>query len=473
MSLNNIKYEAMYVLGTVESNCNWSATYTSDPITLGIMQWYGTRAAQLLNAMKSDDNSDFLLLSSDLQTNVLNHPQDSSWWNSYYIDGIDVNSFINATQSDASHLVQENQWLADCDSYIDTLKQYLFTIDNPKQLIFAMSMYHQSPRSAIRVYHNVSDYPSMEEMLTAVLSDSVLGQYKNRYNTVYSLLTAWDGSSMPPDFGEVGKDVPDEQGGQATPKPSSTTSISRIEQVKNNIVVYGDVGLANGLICYPKGKNVWIPSQIINDNTTDSSGTYISSSLTYIKKVKNYLYLYGSDSLANGVICYPSGKNVWIPNLSQASTTITPTQPVSNPTDGEKVAEWYAAHAYAWAYSQGSGRLEPDVSGYTDCSASVWYAYETVLGIDIGTWTPPQVDDHGWEIANSSNHSTVSDIAQPGDLIFVSWYDYAPHFDHVTMYTGNNILYSHGGPGAGPHPENADEYVSMSKVYAWSVRRYV
>ena len=44
----------MYVIGEVESNWNWTAVNYNDPITIGMMQWYGTRAAALLNRVKNE-----------------------------------------------------------------------------------------------------------------------------------------------------------------------------------------------------------------------------------------------------------------------------------------------------------------------------------------------------------------------------------------------------------------------------------
>jgi hypothetical protein len=47
---------AMYVIGAVESNHNWTAINPSDPITLGMMQWYGNRAKSLILRGKGSDS---------------------------------------------------------------------------------------------------------------------------------------------------------------------------------------------------------------------------------------------------------------------------------------------------------------------------------------------------------------------------------------------------------------------------------
>lgn len=53
--MSNQSLYAMYVIGKVESNNNWSSVNFHDPITIGMMQWYGTRAYGLLNRGRSAD----------------------------------------------------------------------------------------------------------------------------------------------------------------------------------------------------------------------------------------------------------------------------------------------------------------------------------------------------------------------------------------------------------------------------------
>ena len=45
----------MYVIGTAESNCDWGACNYVDAITVGMMQWYGTRARNLLERGRTAD----------------------------------------------------------------------------------------------------------------------------------------------------------------------------------------------------------------------------------------------------------------------------------------------------------------------------------------------------------------------------------------------------------------------------------
>ena len=50
---------AVKVIGTVESNLNYGSVNYNDPITVGIAQWFGTRAAALLDRMEVENSSEW------------------------------------------------------------------------------------------------------------------------------------------------------------------------------------------------------------------------------------------------------------------------------------------------------------------------------------------------------------------------------------------------------------------------------
>lgn len=89
-------------------------------------------------------------------------------------------------------------------------------------------------------------------------------------------------------------------------------------------------------------------------------------------------------------------------------------------------------------------------TGAFDCSSLVQYIYNTVHGIEIGSWTGEQINH------KSSEEIPLSE-AQPGDLVyFTSPGDSTPH--HVVMYisgdltTGGEFTYIHE-----PNPQRACE----------------
>ena len=50
---DQMKRVAVKAIGQVESSMNYMSINYSDPITVGIAQWFGVRAAAILNKMRS------------------------------------------------------------------------------------------------------------------------------------------------------------------------------------------------------------------------------------------------------------------------------------------------------------------------------------------------------------------------------------------------------------------------------------
>ena len=140
-STRTICYYAMYVIGEVESNWNWTAVNYNDPITIGMMQWYGTRAAALLNRIKNEMPTAYGQLAASLRSDIESHDAGSAWWTSRYLNRDEGNSIISVFQDEENHVIQENQAIADFEGYITTLENWGMSKSNPKPLIFAMSMY--------------------------------------------------------------------------------------------------------------------------------------------------------------------------------------------------------------------------------------------------------------------------------------------------------------------------------------------
>lgn len=410
-----ICYYAMYVIGEVESNWNWTAVNYNDPITIGMMQWYGTRAAALLNRIKSEMPSAYNTLAASLRSSLESYDSSNTYWNRRYLTQDEGNSIITVFQSEENHSIQENQAISDFQGYISTLESWGMSQNDPKPLIFAMCMYHQSPARAGNVMQTAGGNATLERIYTVCLNDSVLGRYRTRYTTVYNRLKAWDGESDPPDFGQTG-----------------------------NVSVGGDSG---GI-------------------TTEAS------QVGYILQVGNDLILYGRGVYENGVIFHAAGAQRWINGYNANGVDITGGNTgggSATGSEGQKaVVELYTSWVGKFAYSQGAGRLNPIASGYGDCSSTIWYAYQQACGIDVGTYTGAMVQK-GTLIASGSGGNLPLNSMQLGDLVLVDWY--GGGVDHVEMYIGNNQLCGHGS-GYGPTiKSNAQSYVARAS--SWMVRRYL
>ena len=414
-----ICYYAMYVIGEVESNWNWQSVYYSDPITIGMMQWYGTRAAALLNRMKSERPTDYEMLADSLKSSLNSHADTDGYWNSRYLNQTEGNSISNAFASTESHIVQEDQAITDFQGYINTLGGWGLSQSNPKPLIFAMSMYHQSPAQAGKVVATAGGSATLDRIYQVCMNNAVLGQYKNRYNTVHKRLQEWDGESMPPDFGQNGGSGITE-GGQNQGTQELANVIKYIQYFNNTMTVYGTNGLETGLICVETSPGIWLPS-------TNATGAEISGG-----------------------------------NTGGGSATGTDAQ--------NKLVEFAKSCLGKFQYSQGAGRLSPETSGYTDCSGFVWYCYQKVCGIEIGTWTGAQAEK-GTQIATGSGGNLPEAKMQLADLVI---FGYGSNTTHVEMYIGSNQLIGHGS-GQGPKLKaNANAYCAGNYNWnRWQVRRYV
>lgn len=421
-STRTICYYAMYVIGEVESNWNWTAVNYNDPITIGMMQWYGTRAAALLNRIKNEMPTAYGQLAASLRSDIESHDAGSTWWTSRYLNRDEGNSIITVFQDEENHVIQENQAIADFEGYIATLEGWGMSQSYPKPLIFAMSMYHQSPASAGQVIATAGGSADLDRIYGVCMNNGVLGQYRNRYNTVYQRLKDWDGESNPPDFGQSG-DVDTTPGGNT---PGISTEKSKLGYIIQN----GDT-----------------------------------------------LILYGRDEYAKGVIFYPASGQVWINGYNANGTDIGGGNEGGGSESGSEaqnaICELYRSWLDRFAYSQGAGRLDPISSGYGDCSSTVWFAYQQVAGIDVGTWTGAMAGK-GTKIASgySGDNLPIEDM-EPADLVLIMWNGWNGSFDHVELYMGNNELWGHGGPDYGPDQTTTDARNYPRYMYYWEVRRYL
>jgi hypothetical protein len=98
---------AMYVIGAVESNHNWSAVNPSDPITLGMMQWYGTRAYKLLVRGKTADADGWNAFASAAPELAAHVDNNNVAWNGYYVSDADANAWAAWAKRDENHQFQQ------------------------------------------------------------------------------------------------------------------------------------------------------------------------------------------------------------------------------------------------------------------------------------------------------------------------------------------------------------------------------
>lgn len=394
-----------YTICTVESNCDYAAVNMNDPITLGIGQFYAYNAAALMERLRDNASASYDKLSGRLKDAVANHPADTdaAWWTGFYLYQDDADSWVASAQDQENHAVQDQfflDWVFGSGGAFDSLAGWGMSTDNVKQTIFMLSVYHQAPASANQILANIGGSRSLDDYLNATLNTWPVSGYSNRYNRVYQLLNEWDGTSAPPDFGQSDftPGTNPDTNGQTKP------SISRLEQVGNDLIVYGAMGQGTRLVCHNTGNGVWLPVR----NAT--APTYPGTS--------------GGGTGGGGSDEFEAMRAIWEQNEG------------------------------AFNYAQAAGRLEPDVSGFTDCSACIWWAANKATNgkyswLGTSTWT---MRDTATKICDGIQR----DLMQPGDLILMT------NPEHVGWYWGNGVAW---GAGAAPCPKvEADP---VENYYSW------
>ena len=417
---------AMYVIGKVESGHNWASVNYNDPITIGMMQNYGTRAAALLVRLSEEAPESYAKIAQSLRNDVSSHDKTSNWWTTRYLTRAEGESWGASSEDDENRKIQQDQFLTDMKAYEEVFEGWGAKSNNAKTVIYIASMYHQGPRYCGQVVQTVGANADLGTIHAACLNNRVLGVYKNRYNTVYTTLANWDGVSAPPDFGQV-----DIDSGSDPETSTGNTSTSQ----------------ANGVQILRK-----MGDGSINCQMTDGSS----------------------------VLCYPSNDVLWYPR-TRSTAPANPGAGESGTTAGgssdfDKMFQVWKDYEEAFVYGQGTGRLDPVASGHTDCSGCIWWAINKVrpdVAAKIGTWTGAMAQN-GIEIARGVA-DTPLDVSKlvPGDILLVQWksadYTFSNGKSHVEWYVGDGQIW--GAPYTPvPHRSGSiTDYIKTTRI--WMIRR--
>lgn len=412
---------AMYAIGEVESGWNWSSVNYSDPITLGMMQWYGTRAADLLSRIKQIDPDGYAILAASLRADMDSHAPTDGWWTTRYVTRTEGESWAKCAQRPQNHQAQQDLFVDhDIPAYVSVLTSWGITENNIKTLIFAMSMYHQGPKYCGQVVATVGN-TDLDTIWRTCLNHPVLGQYKTRYDTVHARLVAWDGKSAPPDFGQSKDTTHKEPGGDAGAAGGTVQGqrgINYIQANGQNLVIYGP-DWPGGLLCIKGIGTTWVP-------ITNSKGT---------------------------------------PKPGGTGDTGGGTEPPSSGDEISRMQQLWFDNANKWDYGQGAGRLNPPESHYSDCSGSIWWAINSVnpgKAKSIGTWTGAMAGN-GQEIWRGTDAAQLPlDRMRKGDIILIEWgainYAFNDGNSHVEWYIGDGKIW---GAGAAPLPHDSGQATNL------------
>ena len=340
------------------------------------------------------------------------------FWNNRYLTSAEATS-LKPVLFDHQQ-TQNQQMLQDFNNYMaSAIALGMNPDDNTKAAIFFLIMYHQSPKNARRTLSVAGPKASLTRLYNNAMNNSVLSPYRTRYKTAKAIITGEDSSGV--DLGgDVGEPTGEEPGGD----PS-----------------YGD-----------------------------------AEANTYVTLAGSQLFI--TSDLGNRFVATNTGGNYWIISGEDGSIDTPDDTGDPEPGDlgtspGERVLAWVIAHIGDWKYSQGSGRLNPFESGYTDCSGCMWLAYKKVLGIDVGSWTGAQYKK-GRLVTTKRSQIASGEGLLPGDLIFYHAYYSASHrFNHVEMYVDpTHTIGQVGSDAPGPNLHPTHRYLDWGKLDVM-VRRYV
>jgi len=240
---DNAKKLAVKVIGTVESNLNYGAVNFNDPITVGIAQWYGTRAANVLVRMYNENTSSWYGVEPSIFNQLATIDSNDSFWNSRYLTQAEGNSLVGVMTRNQA--IQNAQLIDDMEVYKAVAISYGFNPDtNTGVVIYFFSMHHQSPASALEVVSTLDTECTLEQMHAACLAHPVLVQYGARYQVTYDLIHEADVSGVDP--------VP-----PAEPEPVQPNSNARfIRTMGDSLVVHFVDG--EDITYYPNGPGYWL-----------------------------------------------------------------------------------------------------------------------------------------------------------------------------------------------------------------------
>lgn len=441
---------AAYVIGKVESDWNWTSTgedVPGDAITVGMFQDWGVNAAGLFEFMKANSPVDYAVLPNSIKQKLDAHGS-GNWWNTYHLTASEHVGIAAAFRSKTSHAAQV-AWFEKTASHYYTYLRDHWSITDPKAMVFAMTMYHQSPQACIQVLRACSNVNSMSALYARCMQNRIIGKYKNRYNTALALLEAWDGTSMAPEFGSCFDVTLDG-------KTNMESFAFKYLMLKSDLLIAYGAGSDASIVFYPSGSDCWQPQELLHDCVALAQGPSI--------------YIYSKDFAIERLQFIPCGVDTWmcsmlLGSMQEEFSGVMAAGSIAGSGAGVAIVNLMLSWQGKYRYSQASGRLNIEVSGYSDCSGTIWCAYRKVCGVDCGTWTG-DMERKGTLIAEG--YATKKDpfpywLCQPADLVLLG--HRRGNITHVELSCGGNALVGTNRTPCTKYKPNAQATVSWWPYY--------
>lgn len=483
---------AVKVIGTVESGLKYDAVNYNDPITVGAFQWYGPRAANILQRIGATSPDAWDGMETSLSDDLTNYPvysriepdtetvevpsntEITGYTNSKYDTGIP--EYESDTEDGADdNDVPTGDEVPDYDP-----GDAPATGPTAKTIKFWQSRYltrkeGNSIKSILFDNQAIQNAQALEDFQdyvdVAVRHD--LDPEDNTQSLIFFMVMYHQSPKQA--LAVLGAASPDSDVDRLYDYCMKNSVLKKYKTRYSTALSMIKGGDSSGI---ELDTNIGDPDTDPDSDANDPSGEGTLATLAYVTERGSQLFLY--DREGNMMTANLTGPGYWSfgGSVSDGGTTV-PVEPDPDPdpsgTMGEKLVQWMIDHIGTWKYSQASGRLKPFTSGYTDCSGCVWTAYKKVAGIDIGTYTTPQ-SKNGRLVTTSRSAIRNGDGLLPGDLIFYhAYYRAGWPFNHVEMYTGNAEKQTIGQVGSddpGPNLHAMSRYLDWGKLNVMA-RRYV
>lgn len=412
------KKVAIKAIGTVESNMKYDAINYRDPITVGIVQWYATRAANLLNKMTAAP--EWANVSQRLKDSLSTYSESNgAYWTERDLRKDEGESLRPLLRSTTGVQVQNAQIILDFEDYRKAgNKLGLDAETNTPTFIYWCVMYHQSPRYARDILKVAGEKPTIARLHSLVLNHHWYKAFKTRFNQARAIIEANDSSGIPdvgvdeapddPEDGETANDI-----NIGTEGERATGDLRSIELIGSVLHVHYKNGAT--VIAQPTNTGkLWVP---------------------------------GVDTLpgTGPAIVAPTAPEADPDAAPDPTTPPDPNVPANVAAKRNAVVKWMADRENKFNYSQSGNRMNPDASGYGDCSSTVRRAYKDVMGIEVGTYTVDQ-QNYGKQIFRGGKNQKPSlSLLEKGDLIFFCYRQSFTRVQHVEMWMGTRHM-GHGGP---------------------------
>lgn len=437
---------AVNVIARVESNGAYDAINTRDAITIGLMQWWGTRAAALLNKIRTDNPGTWAWIGGaldQLDADLDAHPDTSRWWTTRYLDGAEATALKPILR--ANHVAQHETISDDIDDYRAAAERLGMDPDgNTQAVIYFCVMYHQTPARAVDIVNTARPASDIDRLYAVSMNDGTFSQYRTRYTTARDLIKSGDAGTLI-DLND--DDAPGSDGGGGDDATGDGGTSDALERVKSTVTYVESVGGQLHLHLAAGGVAIAY---------SDGRGRFLVSA-------------------------YRAGVGEDVEETDADNTPFDPDAPTDPDTDAtgpanttrSKLVAWGKDKLGDWRYTNGPARVNPLVTGATDCSGFVKAMYLAVTGIQLGQITSQQYTQ-GRRVATGTGSLDMSQL-RVGDLIYFKWSNPAwqsPKVtDHVEMYIGGGKSIGHPGPGMGPRI--LDLAPQIANAQRWWAQRHI